>query len=326
MPGRAPLCHNCLVFRREGPDRILILDYAHQTAYEADYAAARFLRRLDGRTDPYTIDPSFSRGEVDELLEELEALQLLRHGPVLERSFGTICLTLWRVRPTRRLRALGRAWNALLGALWAPVFTLGLLLFLRDLPMGGSDRLLPGYLLGLLPGLLLHELGHLMAALAYGAHVFEMGVMIRNFLPGAYVSMDPSPVRSSLRRAQIDAAGLEAQALLTGLFLCLACAFPSHGCSFFCAAMANVTMVLINSGTAAGMDGGEILAELLGCPDLVARSRRLLRSRRLRRELWESDPDAPAILALCALVQALRAGLPLALIWSSLEVIGWIVG
>ena len=320
-----PRCHNWLRFRRDGVGWVQVTDHLHGSAFRMDRRAARILQRLDGRSDPAAIDPSFPPEDLQQLLGDLEDLQLLRRGPVLRRSFGTVYLTLWQIPADLRLRARARLWDRALQILWAPALLLGLTLYLLLDPVGGPYWLsFPGYALGLLPGLFLHELGHAIAGLAHGAEVFELGLMLQFFLPGAYTGMDTGGVRDGLARAQIDGAGLESQALLAGLFLLLACCFPALDTLFFNAALVNIVLGLVNAGAAAGMDGGGVLAGLLDAPELVERSGQILRYRLLRDQL-RREPTAPEDFALCLLVGLMRLGLPLMVLWGLGEVLLWIL-
>lgn len=320
-----PLCHNWLSFRRDGVGWVQVTDHLHENAFRMDRRAARILRRLDGRTDPDRIDPSLSPGDLERLLLELDEHQLLRRGPVLQRSLGSVYLTLWPIRATRRTRERARLWDLALQIGWAPVLLLGLALYLLLAPAGGPYWLtFPGYALGLLPGIFLHELGHAIAGLAHGAEVFELGLMLQFPLPGAYTGMDTGEVRDPLARAQIDGAGLESQALLAGLFLLLACCFPALDTLFFNAALVNIVLGLVNAGAAAGMDGGGVLAGLLDAPDLVERSGQVLRYPLLRHQL-RGERTAPEELALCLLVGLMRLGLPLVALWGLGEALLWIL-
>ena len=103
------------------------------------------------------------------------------------------------------------------------MFIIGVLFFIRDLPIINTDCMWLGNILGIVFGALLHELGHAFAGLTYGARVFEMGVMINAILPGAYVLMDSQRVQSKMKRIQIYAAGVESNALFAGVCLLIAC-------------------------------------------------------------------------------------------------------
>ena len=61
-----------------------------------------------------------------------------------------------------------------------------------------ADYITIGSIFGLLVGIFLHELGHMFACIAYGGEVFEVGVMLQFFLPGAYVLMNKNRIKNRL--------------------------------------------------------------------------------------------------------------------------------
>ena len=177
-----------------------------------------------------------------------------------------------------------------------------------------------GGILGLLAGLFLHELAHAMACMAYGGYVFEIGVMLKLVFPGAYVMMDTRPITGRLKRAQVSAAGIEANLLLAGLALFCAVHFPGSSLSLFYTALFNTELALVNLLLVDGLDGAGIMAELLGLDSLsdavkdglyglVGKGRR-------------PDPVYTVVCASMALVQPAQIVLILLNVW---VVVSWIM-
>lgn len=86
--------------------------------------------------------------------------------------------------------------------------------------------MIAGSVVGMLIGLVMHELGHMFACLTYGGRVFKVGVMLQFLLmPGAYVLMNESNIKKRMKRVQVSAAGIEMNLILTAIFLFLSARF-----------------------------------------------------------------------------------------------------
>ena len=307
---RYPMFINWAVFARRPDGTYLVTDTLTERSFCLSAEAARFAKRLDGRTSPSLAAGRLGRRQAADLLRLFEELDLLRRSRVLETSFLSICWTaaIFRRNPPRRAAAWG---NLALLLLWLPVFLLGVRLFC-DAGFPADDAcFLRGALAGLLPGVLLHELAHACAAWSSGGHVFEFGLCLHRLVPGAYVLTDVSDVRGSLRQAQIDAAGVEMNLLLTGLFLLAACAAPQAGAFLAGAAYLNFLLAVGNLLPLPGVDGGRVLAVLLGLPELDSRARDVALGRARRRRLFAAGTDGKAAAIACVFVAILQFLWPL---------------
>ena len=132
-----------------------------------------------------------------------------------------------------------------------------------------GELITAGLLFGLAAGLFFHEAAHAAAGIAYGAHVCEFGLMLYLLLPGAYVIMDEKNVKSTVKRIQIYAAGVEANFVLTGICLLLAVAVPSLFWMFSQAALCNGFLAVFNLSVMGGLDGMKIFSEVMGNRDLL---------------------------------------------------------
>ena len=279
---------------------------------------AAFVTQLDGKRDPYRIRSGMTREEVDEVLDFLRKEGLLRRSRLLLHTGGSFFWTLLTTPRGREPRLAADVCNTLLTVLFLPVFAAGLIVFLREPPELIGSRYLPGILLGLALGMPLHELSHAAACLAYGGQLFEMGLVCRWLIPGAYVLVDTRPVHDSRRLAQIDAAGIESNLLLTGLFLMLSAGSGSGGLLWFLAALTNFELALINLMLVRGLDGLGILSHLTGIEGLGSMTDLFSP----RREGRTADTGRTAVCLITALMQP--AFLALIAI-NILEVIRWLL-
>ena len=317
---RYPMFVNWAVFTRRSDGTYLVTDTLTEQRLCLSAEEARFARRLDGRTSPSAAAGRLGRRQAADLLRLFEELDLLRRSHVLETSFLSICWTaaIFRRNPPRRAAAWG---NLALLALWLPVFALGVFLFWEAaLPVDDADYI-PGALAGLVPGVLLHELAHACAAWGYGGHVFEFGLCLHWLVPGAYVLTDVSGVRGSLRQTQIDAAGVELNFLLAGLFLIAASAAPQAASFLLGAAPPNFLLAVGNLLPVSGDDGGRGLASLLGLPELDSRARGVALRGARRKRLAAAGAEGKAAAAACVLVSILQLLWPLYAVSILLEVI-----
>lgn len=316
-----PMFNNWLTFRRESRDTYAVHNHVLDEDFEIDARLMRFARRLNGKRDPYRIDPSLSRAEVEWMLDELDENELVRHSRVLTAGLGTVLCALWFPKPNKRMRAVCRVCNALLLLLWLPVFAAGTALFFRLLPIPNTDWALTGFILGFAAGLVLHEAAHAFAGIAYGAPVFEFGVTIRNFLPGAYVMVDSPLLKSRGQRIQVNAAGVEMNLLLTGVCLLLSCAVPALGAAFLYAGLDNFLLAMFNIIFVDGLDGMSVLGDLLGIEDLTDSAREIVTNRALRKQLRAAGPVGHVVIAVSVLVRVLQFALPLLILLNVLEVV-----
>ena len=315
MGYRYPKLSNLLAFEKTG-DGYTVSNYLSGDRYYFSRRVARFAMLLDGKRDPCRIPCALSREEVDQALAFLRREGLLRRSRFLRASPGTYCWTVFTPGRGKRPRIAASLFNGALLALFLPVFVLGVWLFFRDPPSLHDGHVFPGCLLGILTGLSLHELSHAAACLAYGGRVFEMGLLCRWLLPGAYVFMDAGPVEDNLKQAQINGAGIECNLLLTGLFLLLSAGSEGYSALLLFAAMSNFELALMNLLLVKGLDGCGVISELLGMDDMDETP--LLFPGRGE----EMNPERRAVCRVTALIQPALAVL---IAINVMEVILWIM-
>lgn len=200
---RYPMLNNWLVFSRKNQYEYDVHDCLYDEDFTMGVTIAAFARKLNGHRNPYSINMGLTKAEINHMLKQLREHDLLRYGRSLDAGSGAH-YTLWFIKRNPLLMEVARLWNCLLMLSWLPVFILGVLFFIRDLPIINTECMWLGNILGIVFGVLLHELGHAFAGLTYGARVFEIGIMINALLPGAYVLMDSQSVKSKMKRIQIS--------------------------------------------------------------------------------------------------------------------------
>lgn len=318
---RYPRLNSWLIFKRKNEYEYEVIDWLTENEYTMGVDAAHFARKLNGKRNPFQIDTKLSRHDVQEILNKLDELGLIRHNNILLKEFGTIFYTLWIPKRTRRLVSIAKVFTLLLNLLWLPVLILGVLSFLHSDRLGGEEFYLLGSIGGIIIGMFLHELGHLCSGLAYGAKVFEMGVMIDSFIPGAYVLLDADNVLSKKHRVAINAAGVKANLILAGVCLLTARLFPMAGMPLLCAAINNVLLSLINILFVSGLDGTSIISEYLGIPQVVSFTRGLIFNRKRRNRIVAKGINGYVTLAVGLIIQSIQIALPLLIAINILEVI-----
>ncbi len=231
--------------------------------YEIGTDIVRFMNKLDGKTDPFMINTCLSDFEIEEVLDFLWANELVTKKKWKKIGFLTYGIPLFKVKTTQKMRIASRLLNFLLMISFVPIFIVGLYA-VKDIynMVDQSDfSYLIGLCVGSALGVTLHECAHASAGLGYNAHLFTCGIMI-GITPGAYVELDDEHI-SSLKKAQISAAGIEMNLLLCGISMICMCLFNSAlsllgGIAFSNLLLASVNLLPIIGG----VDGSQIVNNL----------------------------------------------------------------
>lgn len=321
---RYPMLNNWLVFSRKNQYEYDVHDCLYDEDFTMGVTMASFARKLNGHRSPYSINMGLSRAEINHMLAQLREHDLLRYGRPLDIGAGAY-YTLWFIKRSPLLMAVARICNSMLMFSWLPVLVLGILCFIRYLPVVNTDFMLLGNILGIIFGVLFHELGHVFAGLTYGARVFELGIMIDGLLPGAYVLMDSQRIQSKMKRIQIYLAGVESNALFAGMCLLISCAIPSAGACLLNAAISNTMLILVNITFGSGLDGASALAEILGIDDLIEETKKVFIDSSIREKLRVKGAPGYALIAVSIVVQMLQITMPIIIGWNIVEVISCFV-
>ncbi|MBP3371670.1 MAG: M50 family metallopeptidase [Clostridia bacterium] len=296
-----PMCSNWLQFENNTEDTCTVTNHAYQTSCTLDLAKADFLCALDGKRDPYSIDPARSMQEVTELLTELDELDLLRWRRLILFS-RTACFALWFPKKSKLLTKWAQVCTRLLRLLWLPLLVIGIALFCLRFSMESYSHMLIGAVMGIVLGAVGHELSHALCGIDRGAYVMEAGIMVRDFLPGGYVFCEDRHLKKWDRIA-ITAAGVQFNFLFAGFCLILAGLFSVLADVLRGAAVANCVMPMLNLLPVSGLDGMSMLSDLLEVEDFSRIARQALFHRSTRRKLKAMGAPGRLLLVLCAVVQ-----------------------
>lgn len=287
----------------------------------------RFLRLMDGKTDPFEIDSILSADMREDLIERMYYHGILREKRFAEKSFFSCLLTLWEPENTVDLRVNAYIINKVLCFVWLPVLMLGALCFSRTVILEDFryGAFIAGNILGILAGIFLHEMGHMFACLAYKGKVYEVGIMTMFYLlPGAYVIIATSNIKSRIQRIQINAAGIEMNFLLSGIgmFFCgISDTVTNFALGFI---ITNMFLALLNLVFVRGFDGMTIMNELLGVEDVAGKAADIVSCRADRKFLVRRHGiNGRATIFLCFIIRLFQLALPSVIILNIIEVIGW---
>ncbi len=230
-----------------------------------------FMQKLNGKTNPYKIDPSIDKRTVRTYLRFLSKKGYLRGG-VRNRDVGRHAFSVVKFDGEPKKSKTAALLNLFLALSWIPILVCGIVLGVKawnNYDVFGNTYMI-GLLFGLLIGLPLHEAGHTIAAKAYKAPVYEIGIRI-SFIPAAYTLMKETAVKNRLKRTHIYAAGVETNFLLAGLFFAAAYFIPGYGIRtfFFYAGLENILLGIANFCFFLPLDGFKIITTLLGADDMV---------------------------------------------------------
>lgn len=314
---------NWAKIRKKENGGYLLKDYLYGDEYSISREEVNFTLQLDGKTDPYEIDTEMSREEVTKTLEALDELGFLREGRFISKSLSDIIYTLWIPRITKKFRIAAKIINALLRVLWLPVAVISLITVSNAEIDYDFIQFMTGLVLGTLAGMVLHEFGHMFACLAYGGNVFEAGVLLKWLMPGAYVMIDTSTIKVRMHRIQVNAAGIEMNILLAGIFGIIACCVYDYSSFFAGVAINNVILGLMNLILISNLDGMNIMSELLGIENFVEKAKKALKSRKYRKMLIRKGTSGKATVSACALICIAQIALPIIIVINIMGVFGW---
>lgn len=280
-PRRSPYL---VFYKRVGKEEYKVENHLYSEAYRLDFTTAAFLRQLDGRHDPYALLPKCDKEYVRRLLRNLKDCNLLApEKKLLTVGIGSCMYPLIYCYPGRIQKLIARIWNLLLLALFIPMFIIGMCIYSSgsiSVYMESKGEIYLGMLIGVGVGILSHELSHSCAGLAYGAHLWEIGIGTDFFIPMGYVLLDDAHISNRFHRIQINAAGIEMNLLLYGVFMCLIPMGFLSSFVMYLAALENLGLALFNILPLEGLDGIKILSIILRKKDLLKHAKKMIKQRR----------------------------------------------
>jgi putative peptide zinc metalloprotease protein len=207
---------------------------------------------------------------------------LARWAPRLAWLFSRRGLLLWLAAVAPALVLAGANWDALTANL-------------SDRVLASSNLLVMAIVFPLVK--VAHELGHGLAARAWGGAVHEMGVMLLVFAPVPYVDASSSAsFPSKYRRAAVAAAGMMVELLLAALAMYVwVLAEPGvvRAVAFNVMLVAGISTLVVNGNPLLRYDGYYILTDLIEMPNLARRGEKFLSWWWDRRVFGVHDQDPP---------------------------------
>ncbi len=316
---------NWIRFKPITDDDYIIYNLLNNQRLKTDRYMVWFARQLNGKTDPYKIDPRLFKEDVDLILAELKDNEIIRDPRFVSKSLWALLITVWQPRVTANFRMISFFINGLLLISWLPLLIFSIFYFADNIDIINTDYMTLGTFAGLFIGLFLHEIGHMLACLAYGGKVFELGAMFLMFLPGAYVMMNERNIKTRMKRVQVSAAGVEMNLVLTALFLIFAVKFESVSGFFLGMAIQNGFLALVNMMFITGFDGSKIMGELLGTENLIDGTSEIVSSRFRKRTLKKDGIPGIFTIVVCYIFKAIQISLPVLVLLNVMGVILWFI-
>lgn len=319
---------NWLVYQKIDNDTYLVNDRLLERTVELSAVQVAFLNKLDGKKDPYAIDDSLTKEQVDSILFDLEFEFLLREDK--HKLLWEDGIYIWTVHiPKRRKfkRKVAKVCNDLLMYSVLPVLFVGIFCMLNP-----TERIVPNpeqYSFWWCLGALLisggvHEIAHANACLGYGGYVFEYGVMFSGMMPCFYTLMDYKRVKNGFKRLQIIAAGVETHLLIIGASLIVARLFPDIYIIAIQVMIVNVVLAVVNFSFVDTTDGMSIIGFLcFGDERILDKAKRVTRNKRYRKRLYNEGLNGRMKVAVSYMLCATQIIYPLVLAFELMVLLGW---
>lgn len=306
-----PALANWIRFKKVSYDTYEIHDLIHESIFETTEYWVWFAKQLDGKTNPYRIDREMPREKIDRMLKAFKENDVIRDSRFLSKSLLSTLFTVWTPNVTKKMRRVSYVLNALLLISVIPMLVFSIFYFVNYIGDISMDYIISGSLIGMLLGMIMHEMGHMIAGLAYGGQVFEVGAMFQFLIPGAYVLMSQENIKQRMKRIQVSAAGIEMNLLLTAIFVILSVQFEVLSGFFLGAAINNALLAFLNLTFVDGFDGMSIIGELLGVEELVSKAKRITKSKWKRSKLQKDGVSGNATIVACYIFKVIQIALPL---------------
>lgn len=272
-------------FQYEGSDTTrYYIENADGEEFEISHRLSDALLQADG-THPLNLPNNGSR-----VLAKLKRLGLVRTSRFV-RDDGIfnrfILLPIGSRRQNNRL--ICKAINAALPVVSALIFAIRVYLMKASAVDTGYHFSWWLYYGLLICSVALHEVGHLVAGLAYGYKISDTGILLLGIiLIGAYVAHEDKKDASRSEKVQFALAGVEMNLLIAGI--CLLIAMQYYPLSLVLVSVANINVVLagINLLPASGLDGESALSAIFGVNNISEVAKKWLFNKKGRQKLLRS--------------------------------------
>ena len=315
-----PKLINTLLYKKITKNTYCVKNSATDDEFELGINIVKLMNCLDGKTDPLTVNSCLSDCEINDIIDWLWDNNLITKSKFEKVGFLTYGIALFKIKASQKSKIISRILNMMLMINFLPIFIIGLF-FAKDLYYTvdeGTWLYVIGIYIGIFGGVILHECGHAVAALAYNAHLFDCGIMI-GIMSGAFVEIDDEHLTSLLKRAQIGAAGIEMNLLISGFSMIFMYLFKPLISLFAGIAMINLLLALINLLPIIGADGLRIVSRLIG-NDFILYSDSLLKDKSFVKDSLSEGITGFAKLFACVLTMLSQFAYPILLIASFLYI------
>lgn len=183
-------------------------------------------------------------------------------------------------------RLVFKALNAALPAVAILIFAIGIYVTTSEGEESGYNFSWWLYYGLIALSLALHELGHLVAGLAYGYKISDTGILLFGIIPlGAYVAHEDKKDATKAEKIQFALAGVEVNLLIAGI--CLLLAMQSYQWSLTMFSIANVNVILagVNLLPVSGLDGESALSAVCGINSVSEVAKSWLTNKKRRQKL-----------------------------------------
>ncbi len=312
-----------LIYKRISEDEYIVKHYFKSVSYKTDLETVTLLRKLNGKNNPYKILPDCSKENVRNRILELKEAKLLEEKKELIKvGIGSCMYPLIHCYPNKMHKQLAKICNILLMIMFIPMFILGICIQSNNESFGymqGKCDLFIGLLLGLVFGVMIHELAHTCACLSYRGYLFEIGVGTTFFLPMGYVLLEDGHIKNKFKRIQIYAAGIEMNLLLYGVFMFLASIEFINPFIMYLVAVENLVMAIINAMPLGIFDGLKILSTIFGKENLLIEAKNRIKHWNKFKNVHNTRETAITI-ASCVLV-VFQLAIPALLIYEGYSIV-----
>ena len=178
-----------------------------------------------------------------------------------------------------------------------------------------------GILIGVVVGVLFHELNHAIACCAFDGPVMEFGLTFRGF-PAAYTMMDESRL-SRCGQLITYLAGVQANFMIAAISIYLYYhigAFPSI---FVAVALVNLELALVNLLFMEGLDGSNAISILLGVSDIYEKCRENLLKSGMKTESGSVSESEKTMVCMYRIFSLSKLIYPLLILFNLCVAGGW---
>lgn len=334
LDGKFPCMSNWVTLKRTS-DGVIARNGATDDETLLSEREARYLKSLNGDRDIFKIK-GYSRNECVKYYEHLDACLLIRdEGRTMELD-GAHIHTVYIPNRKSTNSIIPKILNFLLLISFLPVLFYGIYLIIdKGVYWGDADaffiNMVLGYGLGIGAGVVLHEIGHATACLSYQGKLFEVGIMTKGIMPGAYVLIDDYGIDSRLKKTQINMAGIEMNLLIAGLMMIMMVKVDATSCLFrykiamYYIAIQNIFGALLNICLTEGLDGEHTISSLMGTSVVDAAKANILQmTTRKNRKEYFSKTGITGVANICTsvLIMAFQLVIPMLIIANICMLIG----